>query len=295
MNHRIAKKNNKNLVSVIICFLDAKKFLREAIESVFAQTYNNWELLLIDDGSTDGSSDIARRYAKKRPKKVTYLDHDNHKNLGLSPSRNLGIKKSKGEYIAFLDADDIWLPKKLKQQVAIMNAHPKAAMVYGPALFWFSWTNKPGDKKRDFLQTLRIKNEEYNTMLKPPVLLRKWVKHMKMEPGTTGLMARRKAVNRVGGFEESFPNMMEDQTFYFKLFAEERVLVTKHIWYLYRQHPNSICRLTEKQKYYTISLRFWKWVKKYLANKEIKDAEIQPMIDERIRKYRRLSAGLGRY
>src|SRR5713226_10047705 len=97
---------NQRLVSVIMIFLDEEKFIREAIESVFPQTYDNWELLLVDDGSTAGSTDIARRYAEQHPGKVRYLDHEGHRNRGMSASRNLGIRHARGDYIAFLDADD---------------------------------------------------------------------------------------------------------------------------------------------------------------------------------------------
>jgi glycosyltransferase involved in cell wall biosynthesis len=98
---------NKSLISVIIIFLNSEEFIQEAIESVFAQTYNNWELLLVDDGSTDGSTNIALQYAEQHGERVRYLEHNNRQNRGMSASRNLGIREAKGEYIAFLDADDV--------------------------------------------------------------------------------------------------------------------------------------------------------------------------------------------
>ena len=105
---------NKPLVSCITIFFNAEKFFEEAIESVFVQTYKNWELLLVDDGSTDGSTTIARNYAEHYPEKVCYLEHEGHQNRGMSASRNLGIRHAKGDYVALLDADDIWLPQKLE-------------------------------------------------------------------------------------------------------------------------------------------------------------------------------------
>lgn len=84
------------LVSVITIFLNAGKFIQEAIESVFAQTYGKWELLLVDDGSTDGSTEIALGYAKQYPKRVRYLEHNGHRNRGMSASRNLGISDAGG-------------------------------------------------------------------------------------------------------------------------------------------------------------------------------------------------------
>src|SRR5689334_21837766 len=124
--------NEQSLVSIIIPFLNAERFIEDAIESVRAQSYDAWELLLVDDGSTDSSTRLAQRYAQQHPQKVRYLQHDRHQNRGLSASRNLGISEARGEFIAFLDADDVWLPHKLARQRAILDSQPEAAMVYGP-------------------------------------------------------------------------------------------------------------------------------------------------------------------
>src|SRR5262245_19962637 len=100
-------------VSIVTPFLDSGTFLEPAIESVLAQTFRKWELLLVDDGSTDGSSAVARRFAVALPDKVKYLTHPHRENRGASASRNLGIENAAGEYLAFLDADDVYLPHKL--------------------------------------------------------------------------------------------------------------------------------------------------------------------------------------
>src|SRR5215212_3401935 len=135
--------SSKPLVSAIVAFSDAERFIEEAIESVFAQTYDNWELLLVDDGSTDGSTRIALGYAERYPSKVRYLEHPGHQNRGTGASRNLGIEHAKGEYVAFLDADDVWLEHKLGQQVAVLNSHPEAGMLYGATHYWYTWTGNP--------------------------------------------------------------------------------------------------------------------------------------------------------
>jgi glycosyltransferase involved in cell wall biosynthesis len=104
---------DKPVVSIVVIFLNAEQFIREAIESAFAQTYKCWELLLVDDGSADGSKAIAHQYAALYPERVLYLEHHDHQNRGMSASRNLGVSHARGKYIAFLDADDVWLPHKL--------------------------------------------------------------------------------------------------------------------------------------------------------------------------------------
>ena len=137
------------LVSAIIIFFNAERFLEEAIESVLAQTYSDWELLLVDDGSSDAGTACARRYAHRDPDRIRYLEHPGHVNLGMSAARNLGIEQARGEAPAFLDADDVWLSDKLERQVELLRAHPEADMVWGRTEHWFSWTGNPDDKQLD--------------------------------------------------------------------------------------------------------------------------------------------------
>ena len=99
--------SSQPMVSVTIPFLNPGEYFEATIRSVLAQTYKNWELLLLDDGSTDNSTAIAQNYAERYPNQVRYFEHEGHQNRGLSATRNLGISKAQGEYIAFLDADDI--------------------------------------------------------------------------------------------------------------------------------------------------------------------------------------------
>src|SRR6266566_10127625 len=114
--------SNQTPVSVVIIFFNAERFIQEAIDSVFAQTYKNWELLLVDDGSGEGSTAIARSYVERDPQHVRYLEHPGHANRGMSASRNLGIGNAQGAYVAFLDADDVWFSNILEEQVAILEA-----------------------------------------------------------------------------------------------------------------------------------------------------------------------------
>lgn len=121
------KKINKPLVSVIMPMHNSEEFLAEAIDSVLAQTYQNWELLIIDDNSTDGSCQLAEDYAKKDPR-ISVLKNEEHTGLPGTP-RNLGISKANGQYIAFLDSDDKWLPEKLVQQLPFFRDN-RTAVVY---------------------------------------------------------------------------------------------------------------------------------------------------------------------
>ena len=136
-------KDGQPVVTVTIPILNAEKFLAEAIECVIAQTYPFWELLLVEDGSTDRSPEIAKRYARDWPGKIRYLEHPGHETRGMTESRNLGQRNSRGRYIARLDADDVLGPTTFEDQVRILEAHPDAALVYGPVQMWYTWTGTP--------------------------------------------------------------------------------------------------------------------------------------------------------
>lgn len=254
------------LVSAIIIFWNASKFIEEAIESVFAQTYGRWELLLVDDGSTDMSTDIARRYAERHPDRVFYLEHDGHQNRGMSASRNLGIRWSRGTYVAFLDADDVWLPSALADQVAILEAHPQAAMVYGPVERWHSWTGKAEDAARDAVEAVGVRP---NSLIEPPSLLTQFLRNEGTKP--SGPMVRREIVERVGGFEEAFRGRYEDQVFCAKVCLDYPVYVADRCWYRYRRHGESCCSSERTGQgdvaYRAARLRFLRWLSTYLSRR----------------------------
>jgi teichuronic acid biosynthesis glycosyltransferase TuaG len=106
------------LVSIITPTYNSEKYIKKTIESVFCQTYKNWELLIIDDNSSDLGFSIAIAYAKKDSRvKIKKLD----KNIGAAEARNIGLKLARGKYISFLDSDDIWLKNKLAIQVEYME------------------------------------------------------------------------------------------------------------------------------------------------------------------------------
>ncbi|MEL7158651.1 MAG: glycosyltransferase family 2 protein, partial [Actinomycetota bacterium] len=100
-------------VSVIVIFLNEERFLADAVASVVAQEGCRWELLLVDDGSTDGSPAIAQALATADPDRIRYLTHPGGGNQGMSAARNLGIAHARGHWLTFLDADDTWRPGKL--------------------------------------------------------------------------------------------------------------------------------------------------------------------------------------
>jgi glycosyltransferase involved in cell wall biosynthesis len=127
-----AGSGHEPLVSVIMPAYNTSRYIREAIDSVLDQDYGNKELIVIDDGSTDGTLDIVRSYGDR-------LQLITQQNQGSAVARNAGLAAACGEYIAFLDSDDVWLPGKLSLQVRYLQDHPDIGMIYAR---WQVW--KPG-------------------------------------------------------------------------------------------------------------------------------------------------------
>lgn len=260
------------LVSVIIIFLNAGRFLEEAVDCVLAQTYGHWELLLVDDGSSDGSSELGRMYASQDPSRIRYLEHEGHQNRGMSASRNLGIWSARGDYVAFLDADDYWLPEKLETHTGVLDAHPEADMLYGSSKYWFSWTGHPNNVRRDYVPKLKVTTP---TSFSPPTLLPLFLEGRTEIPCPCSIMARIEAVKKVGGFEESFRGMYEDQAFYAKMCLSATILAVGDCLAWYRQHPASnYSTAISTGKTHVLHYNFLMWLADYCREQNVKDMSV---------------------
>ena len=293
----LKEKAGTPAVSIIVSFLDAGPFLREAIDSVFAQTCSDWELLLVDDGSTDASSGIACEYAARNPDRVRYLQHPGGKNRGASASRNLGIAAAAGRFIAFLDADDVWLPHKLERQLEILRERPEAAMVYGLTWYWYGWTGRPEDEQKDHAPALGVAP---NTVVPPPALLTLLLESRAPTPCPSDILLRRELIDHAGWFEEEFRGiyqLFEDQAFLAKIYLKAPVFVAGERWYNYRQHPGSCdSRVGAAGMKYKAGLYFFDWLENYLVAQGSTDAEVWRALRDKRWRYRhpllhRLSAG----
>jgi glycosyltransferase involved in cell wall biosynthesis len=262
----------RGLVSVVMPFLNIAQYLGEAIESVLAQSYTCWELLLVDDGSTDGSAEIAKRYAERAPERVRYLQHPGGGNHGASAARNLALAAARGEFVALLDGDDVWLPRKLEEQVALLRAHPEAGLVYGRTLYWHSWTGTPGDRERDHLPELRVRA---GRSIDPPRLLRLCLSGRAVVPCPCSILVRRSLTDTVGGFEEQFRTLYDDQVLYSKLLLVTPALPVDVCWDKYRQHENSICAQAKKSgTVLAARLHYLAWLESYLRAHRVADRQL---------------------
>jgi glycosyltransferase involved in cell wall biosynthesis len=243
-------------------FVNLERYLGEAVESVLAQTYRSWELILVDDGSTDGSARLAQRYALGEPERIRCLSWPGGGNRGASAARNLGLADARGEFIAFLDGDDVWLPEKLEQQVAMLRSHPSIGALYGRTLYWRSWTNRVDRPQGDYLPALGVPP---GRSIRPPRLLGLCLSGDAMVPATCSIVLRRSVVDTVGGFEEDFKSLYDDQAFYAKLMLATPMLPVDVCWDKYRQHSESTCaRAQHAGELRAARLRYLDWLVSYL-------------------------------
>jgi glycosyltransferase involved in cell wall biosynthesis len=204
------------VISVIIPVYNGEKTIRETIESVLSQTFKDFELIVINDGSQDTSLEIVERIQDPRLKVFSY------RNAGQATSRNRGIAHACGEYISFIDADDLWTPNKLEAQLRALQDNPQAAVAY-------SWT-KCIDEFGQFSRRgshISVTGDVYAKLLLIDFI----------ENGSNPLI-RTQALAEVGGFDESM-TPSEDRDLWLRLAARYHFVAVPSPQILYRQSVNS--------------------------------------------------------
>ncbi len=205
-------------VSVITPFVNADAYLANAIASVRAQTVTDWELILVDDGSTDGSRLIALQ-AAEQDVRIRLLDRPVGSARGAAAARNAGLRAGLGEFFAFLDADDMLEPIMLQTVLAAAEAHPEAAMIFGPTQWWY-----PEERRASWTEP--VDGWLAGRLHPPPRLLSRIILMQDGHvPCTCSVLVRRSAIELVGGFEERF-RLYEDQALWVKLFLRYPAYVT---------------------------------------------------------------------
>ncbi|HEX8326703.1 MAG TPA: glycosyltransferase family A protein [Hymenobacter sp.] len=262
-------------ISIVTCFLNVEQYLEEAIESVIRQRYQQWELLLMDDGSMDQSTLLAKKYEALYPDKIVYLEHPGHVNKGLSASRNVAIAKSRGRLIAFLDADDVLLPDMLQQQLQLLEQHG-AAMVCEASEYWHDWNDK---QKPNVVIPIGTRPDH---LYSPPVLaLNLYPLGSGAAPCPCSILVHKEALLRHGGFEEEFPGMYEDQAFLIKFYLHEKVYISSGCHNRYRQRPDSLLNSSHREgNYLRERTKFMAWLGHYLS----KQSAVHPQVSKAFRR-----------
>lgn len=276
-----ARRFSPPRVSVITIFYNEERFIREAVESVLAQSFTDYELILVDDGSSDSSSYIARQYAVQRPERIRYLAHPNHSNRGMSASRNLGVSEARGELIAFLDADDRWRPSKLEEQIEVLDGLPDVAAVGGAVNYWSSH-----DGGRD--RIVPTGHVRHRVIDRVEAALRLYPLGVADAPSMSDLLFRRPSIDAVGGFEDRFTGAYEDQAFLAKFYLKGRLYFSDTVWSDYRLHAQScMAQVRRAGRYHNSRCAFLEWFQRYLAESEPEaDSRVRSAVEEALRPYR---------
>ena len=263
-------------VSVVMPVYNAAAFLSDALDSVRAQTFADWELILVDDGSMDGSLELQLRAAEAQPDRVRLIRHPDGRNRGSSASRNRGLQEARASLVSFLDADDVWQPDALAVQLAMLEAYPDAAMVYAPAELWYSWTGDRADNERDTVPDLVVAAD---ILHQPNTLLKVFLEHSAVTPCTGTVMVRREAAIALGGFEDSFAGLFDDQVFYAKVALHHGIVRSSELILRYRQHTGSMCA-TRLGEIGSARTQYLKWLEQYADESGVSDERVRRTISE---------------
>jgi teichuronic acid biosynthesis glycosyltransferase TuaG len=224
---------NNGLVSVIMPAYNAQKYIAESIESVIAQTYANWELIVIDDGSTDNTGNIIKQY-KQQDVRIKSIYQENS---GQGNAKNVGIEISRGEYIAFLDADDLWLKEKLEVSVNTIKVADVSLLFTNYAVF-----NSELDVSK--LTTMQVGNTIYKGRESIITFL-----NYNQVPNLT-VLAKREAVISAGKFTDM--KVAEDYEMWLRMLGMGHTFQSIAApLSLYRMHDNSI---TAKDRHATFEI-----------------------------------------
>lgn len=223
-------------VDVIIPAYNAARFLPAAIESVEAQTFGDWRILLVNDGSTDNTEEIVRPYRDRLGEKLKYIQQSN---AGLPAARNTAIRNSTGEFLALLDADDVWLPWRLEESVKSFDGQPKAGLSYGMIRYIDVEGNATNWEDR------RQKNAE--GWIATSIYTRK------VNLPCPTITFRRKCVEEVGMFDETM-RATEDRDMWLRIALKYEVRFIERVIAHYRLSPNSMS--TDLSRMLNAQLRF---------------------------------------
>ena len=207
-------------VTVLMAVKDGLPWIREAIESVLSQTYRDFELVLVDDGSVDGTAEAAAEYGDPRLRVLR-----NDRNVGQVPSLNRGLREAAGAYVARLDADDVCLPQRLERQVAVLDAEPEVVLTG-------AWMDVVDERGRLWAK-VRGQVRDFPELLFAILSDRFPFSH-------PSLMYRRDVVLELGGYDESLAPA-EDKDLYRRLaLARHEVRAVEQVLVRYRRHERQL-------------------------------------------------------
>ncbi|MGY1631538.1 glycosyltransferase family 2 protein [Geodermatophilus sp. SYSU D01186] len=262
------------LVSVVMPFKDPGAFFDEAVQSVLHQTWEPLELVLVDDGGSDGSDQLAHRLAATDTR-VRVINHEGRANRGTGPSRALGIRHSTGDLVAFLDSDDVWESGHMADQVSLLSAHPEADMVCGRVWEWRSWNDRTA---RDTLSALAFAP---GVVVPGPRLLAAVLRHGGLATTPCALLVRTALLRKCIADLDKFPSTYEDQVINSALQLRGTAVMSGSASAWYRQHPNSLTArdAARPEPHDGGRTAYLTWLRAEVARLDPRDPEVPQLVD----------------
>lgn len=218
------------MVSIIIPTYNCAKYILEAINSVLNQTYQNLEIIIINDGSTDNTQELVQSYINNFNEKIKYIYQENN---GHAVARNVGILNSNGEYIAFLDADDIWLPNRLEEGVKILDNCPDIALVHARTI-------RVSEEGKPVINLVRNKNFLSGNIFENLFL-------RKAHISSPTVLVRRECFRQLGLFDENLARFgSEDKELWLRITKNYYVDYLDKVLAYYRVRENSQSKNIQK-------------------------------------------------
>jgi len=223
-------------VDVIVPAFNAAKTLPFALESVFAQTFDDWRILLVDDGSTDNTEQVVAPYMARFGSKIQYIQQENR---GLPAARNTAIRASSAEFLALLDADDVWLPCRLAESVKVLRERSRAGLAYGG----ITSIDSDGRPQETFVGS--TKGTEGH--IASSIYMRK------IDLPCPTITFRRRSVDEVGTFDETM-RATEDRDLWLRIAQRYEVAFVPMVLAYYRVSPGSMT--TDPQRMFQAQMQF---------------------------------------
>ncbi|MGE7914516.1 glycosyltransferase [Lysinibacillus xylanilyticus] len=257
------EESNISIVSIILPVYNSELFVQQAIESVLKQTYTQIELIVVDDGSTDNTKQILSGYESNPKVHIISLE----KNSGVSEARNIGIQESKGEYVAFIDADDLYMPNKVEEQVNVFKHNKSIDFVFNDIMV-IDNDNKKVNELQSYFQPKNILLE---------LCFRQII------PAPACIMVKRDFLDRFNIMFNKDLKYAEDYDFTFQLFLHGIYYYLKESLYLWRRHiKNTSNDIISTRK---IENSIVKKYLKYIDVKKSEDLSVYGKILYKIEKY----------
>lgn len=252
-----AKMNR--LVSVIIPTYNRAKLLPSAIESILSQTYTNWELYIVDDGSTDDTESVVGKYVNN---KIHYIKCD-HSGVH-AVVRNIGIRKARGEWVAFLDDDDLWLPNKLERQIDVVNRRKDVGLICTNGYRKTQETHKESFQLY-FRLPARIADFCFEDLVRDNFVIH------------SSVLVRREALLSVGGYDED-RRICCDYELWLRLSLSTRFERIEQPLVIYRDIPKQSLRADASPfEYYKVMLAIYLGIRRFQYQKQIARSKILDM------------------